>query len=75
MRDSKNPVKLRAEQRAAQLGKTLSTVYDDAGVSRGYLSVVPKTGYLYGPLWRVARELGWGVDELLNSQPKIGTVC
>jgi hypothetical protein len=66
MHDSKNPVKLRAERRAAALGKTLSAVYDAAGVSRGYLSAVPKTGYLYTPLRRVAHQLDWTVDQLLH---------
>lgn len=69
VRDPKHPVKLRAQSRAVELGKSLGKVYVQAGVNKAYLSEIPKSG-----MWRrdkleaIASELSWTVDELLHGQ-------
>jgi hypothetical protein len=65
VRDPRNPVKVRADIRARQLGLSLPKIYKSAGVSRNYLDYEPKTGWREDRLRAVANELRWSVDELL----------
>src|SRR5215831_547703 len=65
VRDPQNPVKLRAENRARELGTTLHEVYHRIGVSRNYLTYAPKSGWREDRLRLVADALGWTIDQLL----------
>jgi hypothetical protein len=65
VRDPQNPVKVRAENRARELGITLGEIYSRTGVSRSYLTYYPKNGWREDRLRLVAAELNWTVDELL----------
>jgi hypothetical protein len=65
VRDPQNPVKLRAENRARELGTTLGDIYKRTGVSRNYLTYYPKSGWREDRVRLVATELQWTVDELL----------
>jgi hypothetical protein len=64
-RDANNVMKLRAQNRAYEIGKTLTKVYDEAGVNRAYLSELPKTGWRQDKLQAIATALNWTVDELM----------
>jgi hypothetical protein len=66
VRDPQNPVKVRAENRARELGTTLGEIYRRTGVSRNYLTYYPKNGWREDRVHLVATELGWTVDELLK---------
>jgi len=66
VRDPQNPVKMRAENRARELGTTLGEIYARTGVSRSYLTYYPKNGWREDRLQLVASELLWTVDELLR---------
>ena len=66
VRDPQNPVKLRAENRARELGTTLGEIYQRTGVSRNYLTYYPKNGWREDRVRLVATALNWTVDELLN---------
>jgi hypothetical protein len=65
VRDPQNPVKVRAENRARELGTTLGEIYARTGVSRNYLTYYPKSGWREDRVRLVATELQWTVDELL----------
>lgn len=65
VRDPQNPVKVRAENRARELGTTLGDIYKRTGVSRNYLTYYPKNGWREDRVRLVATELQWTVDELL----------
>lgn len=65
-RDAQNPVKLRAQLRARQIGKTLGQVYDEAGVNKAYLTEVPKTGWRENKLREIAQALEWSFDQLMR---------
>ena len=66
MRDSQNPVKVRAAARARKLGKSLGAVYVAAGVNKAYLSEVPKSGWRENKLRAIAKELNWTIDDLME---------
>jgi hypothetical protein len=66
VRDSQNSVKMRAQNRARHIGKTLGQVYAEAGVNKAYLSDFPKTGWREDRLDAIARALGWSLDELMH---------
>jgi hypothetical protein len=66
MRDSQNPVKVRAAARARTLGKSLGAVYVAAGVNKAYLSEVPKSGWRENKLRAIAKELNWTIDDLME---------
>jgi hypothetical protein len=70
MRDSNNPVKLRAAARARTLGKSLGAVYVAAGVNKAYLSEVPKSGWRENKLRAIAKELNWTIDDLMEGPPE-----
>ena len=63
-RDPNNPTKLRAQDRAYEIGKTLNQVYKEAGVNLAYLTELPKTGWRQDKLQAIATALNWTVDEL-----------
>lgn len=65
VRDPQNPVKVRAENRARELGTTLHEVYQRVGISRNYLTYMPKNGWREDLLRQVALALDWNVDQLL----------
>jgi hypothetical protein len=66
VRDPQNPVKLRAENRARELGTTLGDIYKRTGVSRNYLTYYPKSGWREDRVRLVATALQWTVDDLLH---------
>jgi hypothetical protein len=67
VRNSRHPVKLRAQRRAEELGKSLGQVYAEAEVNRAYLSEIPKTGqWRADKLAAIAKALEWSIDELLH---------
>jgi hypothetical protein len=65
-RNPSNPVKLRAQQRATDLGKTLLEVYKEAHCHKAYLSSEPKTGWRENKLRAIARALDWSFDDLMQ---------
>jgi hypothetical protein len=66
MRNAENPVKMRAQRRAREIGKTLGQVYREAGCNKAYLSEVPKTGWRHNKLEAIAAQLVWTYDELME---------
>ena len=68
VRNSQHPIKLRADQRARELGKTLTEVYRAAGVNKTYLSEIPKTGWRIDKLRAICAELEWTIAQLTNGQ-------
>jgi hypothetical protein len=66
MRNAENPVKMRAQRRAREIGKTLGQVYREAGCNKAYLSEVPKTGWRENKLRAIATALAWTLDELMQ---------
>jgi len=65
-RDANNPTKVRAQNRAYEIGKTLTQVYKAAGVNLAYLSELPKGGWRHDKLEAIAKALDWSVDDLMK---------
>jgi hypothetical protein len=64
-------VKLRAERRAAELGKSLAQVYREAGVNKTYLSEVPTVGWRRDKVEAIAAALGWSIDQLIGAEGRM----
>lgn len=71
VRDSRDPIKLRVQRRAGELGKTLLQVYREAGVNKNFLSEIPKTGRRQDKLHRIAEALEWTIDQLIDGVEEV----